>query len=61
MRAIKFNRGGSNTMLGNFGPGDVARCSDALARHLVDEVRVARYAEPVAQAVEPVRYKRGRR
>ena len=48
MKAIKFVRGGSNTILGNFAPGDVARCSDALAKHLVDEVKVATYAEQPA-------------
>lgn len=47
MVKIKFIRQGSNTMLGSFSSGDVARVSEALAKHLVDEALVAVYAEPV--------------
>lgn len=43
MKQIEFIRGGSNTILGNFEPGDSARCSDVLAQHLVADVRVAKY------------------
>lgn len=53
MRQIEFIGQGSNTILGNFGPGDVARCSDALAQHLVDEARVAKYATPSEPAEAP--------
>lgn len=57
MKAIKFKRGGSNTILGNFAPGDVARCSDALARHLVDELDVAAYHGAPEPAAEPPKRK----
>lgn len=58
MKIIEFTKGGSNTILGNFAPGDVSRCSDALARHLVEEVGVAKYVQPVAQ---PVTKRKGRK
>jgi len=45
---IVFTAQGSNTALGNFAPGDRLRCGDTLARHLVEEARVARYATPAA-------------
>lgn len=56
MKEIRFTRLGSNSVLGNFQPGDVARCSDAMAEHLVREIAVAEYrAVPaVESAPEPV-------
>lgn len=58
---IEFTRGGSNTIIGNFAPGDVFRAPAGLARHLVEDLRVARYAEkPIEVAVEKPR-KRGRK
>jgi hypothetical protein len=58
MRQIEFTGQGSNTILGNFAPGDMARCSDALARHLVDEARVAKYATRVAGELKAPRRRR---
>lgn len=53
--AIVFTTYGSSSALGNFGPGDEARCSAQHARHLVDEVKCARYAlaETKVQASAP--------
>lgn len=48
---IEFIRGGSNTILGDFAPGDVFRAPSALARHLVEEAKVARYIE--SKVLEP--------
>lgn len=42
---IVFTAQGSNSLLGNFAPGDRMRCSAAHARHLVEEVRCARFAD----------------
>lgn len=42
---IVFTKFGSSSQLGNFGPGDRMRCSAEHARHLVDDVRCARYAQ----------------
>jgi len=41
---IVFTAQGSNTALGNFAAGDRLRCGESMARHLVEEARVARYA-----------------
>jgi hypothetical protein len=42
-------------MLGGFARGDIARVSEAFARHLVEEARVAEYlaAPTAATAVNP--------
>lgn len=47
---IKFRQCGHCTAVGNFAPGDIARVSAALARHLVEEARVATYSMPAAPA-----------
>lgn len=47
---VVFTAQGSNTAVGNFAPGDRLRCGDALARHLVEEARVARYATTAGAA-----------
>lgn len=47
---VKFKTFGSNSAFGSFSPGDVLRCGDALARHLVEEARVAEYATQNASA-----------
>lgn len=49
---IRFTRQGSNTLVGNFAPGDTLRCGEALARHLVVEAKVARYMQPAPTANE---------
>lgn len=48
MPKIKFTTNGANSLIGGFAAGDVLVCSAALARHLVDEARCARYADPAA-------------
>ena len=53
MKPIKFTKFGANTAIGGFGPGDIARVSDALAQHLVDEAGVAKYIEAAAPATPP--------
>lgn len=45
MPRIKFITSGSNAAVGGFGPGDFATVSDDLAAHLVDDARVAKYAD----------------
>jgi len=42
---IKFTRVGSSQVFGNFGPGDLLRCSAAEARHFVETVGCAAYAD----------------
>lgn len=49
---IRFIRSGSNTAIGGFASGDYAVVSEAFARHLVCEARVARYDEVTAPPVE---------
>lgn len=51
MVQIKFTKFGANSAFGGFAPGDTMRCSEALARHLVEETGVAKYA-PAAAPVE---------
>jgi hypothetical protein len=43
MVKIKFTAQGANSIVGGFGPGDKASVSEAFARHLVEEARVAVY------------------
>lgn len=51
--SIKFTTSGACSALGGFAPGDVARnVPDALARHLVEEARCAKYLTPAAPAPE---------
>lgn len=45
MVRIKFIAQGSNSLIGGFSSGDLANVSPAFARHLVEEARVAVYAE----------------
>lgn len=51
MVQIKFRTSGANSMLGGFASGDIARVSEAFARHLVEEARVAEYLAVPAAAV----------
>lgn len=51
MIQIKFKASGANSMLGGFASGDIARVGEALARHLVEEARVAEYLIVPAAAV----------
>lgn len=53
MVQVRFKTSGANSMLGGFASGDHARVSEAFARHLVEEARVAEYvAAPAAVAVQ---------
>jgi len=45
MVKIKFTSQGANALIGGFGPNDVANVGDALAKHLVEDARVARYVD----------------
>ena len=45
---IKFIRHGANSVVGGFGPGDFARVSEEMAKHLINEAKVAVLAEPAA-------------
>jgi hypothetical protein len=51
MQTIRFNKTGANSAFGAFQPGDILRCSDAMAAHLIDVAQVADVAK-VAEAVE---------
>jgi hypothetical protein len=56
MMKIKFTAQGANSMFGGFSSGDVANLSDALARHLVEEAKVAKYIDvPPEKSVKPAR------
>lgn len=49
-KSIRFKAQGSSSVLGNFGPGDIARnIDDALADHLVKEALCAEYLVTAAQ------------
>lgn len=59
MVQVKFFRYGSNAAIGGFAPGDLLRCSGAMAEHLVEHAKVARYVE-APQAVQQRKGKRRR-
>ena len=42
---IQFTASGANSTLGGFMPGDVARVDPAIAKHLVEEAKVAVYVD----------------
>jgi hypothetical protein len=61
MVQIKFTVFGCCSAIGNFEPGDTARVDAAMARHLVEEARCAKYIEvapPATPATEPKRIRR---
>lgn len=66
MVQIKFIKYGANSAFGGFAPGDKMRCSEAMARHLVDETGVAQYVtapapiQEVAPAEEAPKAKKGK-
>ena len=53
MKQIKFIASGANRAIGGFQSGDAARVADDFAAHLVNEARVAVYADSSAAAVDP--------
>ena len=58
MVQIRFIRQGANSLIGGFSSGDLARVSEAFARHLDEEARVAEYAQAPVKDEAP---KRGRK
>lgn len=50
MVQIKFKTFGATSAGGAFAPGDIMRCSEALADHLVNEAKCAVYVQPKPQA-----------
>lgn len=61
---IKFIVGGANSLCGGFVAGDILRCSEAFAKHLVEDVKCAKYIDaPAAKAIEEEKepIKRGRK
>lgn len=49
---IKFTKTGANSAFGGFSPGDMLTCGEAMARHLVEEIKVAEYAQtPLGPAI----------
>ncbi len=60
MIQIRFKAQGANSAIGGFNSGDLARVSEALAAHLVNEAKVAEYVSaPVVS--EPIAKKAGKR
>ena len=53
MTQIKFTATGANSAVGGFSPGDIARVSTEMAKHLVEEANVAQYDEE--QKPEPAK------
>lgn len=45
MVKVKFITNGANSAFGGFVAGDELRCSEAMAKHLVDDVKCAKYSE----------------
>lgn len=50
LKSIQFTAQGSSSVFGNFGPGDLLRCSAEHARHFVEEAQCARYVQDPDQA-----------
>lgn len=49
MPKIQFTTNGANSLIGGFASGDLLVCADALARHLVEEAKCARYVVPAGE------------
>jgi hypothetical protein len=62
MIQIRFKAQGSNSLIGGFSSGDLARVNEALAKHLVEDAKVAEYVTaPAADAAaQPKKARRGR-
>lgn len=52
MVKIKFTAQGANALIGGFTTGDIATVGEAIARHLVEEARVAKYLQ-TGEAAKP--------
>lgn len=53
MRTIKFTAYGATQGIGEYGPGDVMRCHESMARHLVEQARCAVYVEAATHRPAP--------
>ncbi len=55
MVAIKFKTFGATSAGGSFGPGDILRCDEKMAKHLVEEAQCAVYLQaPQPESVAEV-------
>lgn len=62
MVKIKFVVGGANSAFGGFSAGDILACSESMAKHLVDDVKCAKYiALPSTEVEDSKPLKRTRR
>jgi len=50
---IKFLVGGANSAIGGYSAGDILRCSQSFAKHLVEDVKCAKYLE-IAKTEKPI-------
>lgn len=57
MRQVKFSRLVMSPVYGNCGPGDVVRCDDLFARHVVEELDCAVYVDAPAEVAAPDSFK----
>jgi phosphoribosylformylglycinamidine (FGAM) synthase-like amidotransferase family enzyme len=55
---IKFLVGGANSVCGGFVAGDILRCSTAFAKHLVEDVKCAKYMDAAKEPTPVVTTKR---
>lgn len=53
MVVVRFKRTVFSARYGSCGPGDLLRCDEAFARHVVSDLTAAEYVEPAA-SVPPV-------
>ncbi len=61
MRRVKFHRLVMSPVYGDCGPGDLLRCDDTFARHVVDDLGAAIYVDAVeVPVVEPEAVKKAR-
>lgn len=50
---IKFITGGANSAFGGFSAGDTLRCSEGMARHLVEDLGCAIYMDAPSAKIAP--------
>ena len=53
MIRVRFTKFGATTAFGEFGPGTIARVSEALAAHYVKDLGIAEYVEAPAPVAAP--------
>ena len=54
MVQIKFITFGATSAGGSFAPGDLLRCGESMAKHLVEEAKCAVYVQPKNANIKPV-------